>query len=89
MSDVLIEDKELIVKKKKWEEDVPSPIVEEKDIESKKIKVKKSSSKKEKNLKQNLLEDLELLQIETGVIEPEPTIDELEEIDQKPKNRLS
>ncbi|ADR19208.1 translation initiation factor IF-2 [Calditerrivibrio nitroreducens] len=87
MSDVLIEDKELIVKKKKWEEDVPSPIVEEKDIESKKIKVKKSSSKKEKNLKQNLLEDLELLQIETGVIEPEPTIDELEEIDQKPKKQ--
>ncbi len=87
MSDVLIEDKELIVKKKKWEEETPAPAVEEKDIESKKLKVKKSATKKEKNLKQNILEDLELLEIETGIIEPEPIIEEIEEVEQKPKKQ--
>lgn len=87
MSDVLIEDKELIVKKKKWEEETPAPLVEEKDIESKKSKVKKSAVKKEKNLKQNILEDLELLEIETGIIESEPLLEEVDEIEQKPKKQ--
>jgi translation initiation factor IF-2 len=87
MSDVLIEDKELIVKKKKWEEEVPAPAVEEKDIESKKIKVKKTAVKKEKNLKQNILEDLELLEIENGVIEPDPLIEDVVAVEQKPKRQ--
>ncbi|MCX8085172.1 MAG: translation initiation factor IF-2 [Calditerrivibrio sp.] len=86
VTDVLIEDKELIVKKKKWEEDVPETPVEEKDIESKKVKVKKSISKKEKNLKQNILEDLELLELEKEV-EVEKLAEEefVEEVEEKVK----
>ncbi|MCA1927180.1 MAG: translation initiation factor IF-2 [Calditerrivibrio sp.] len=85
-SEGLLDEKDLLIRKKKWEETEEPQKVEE--VEVKKVKPKKVVAKKDKNLKKNILESLDELNIETEpVVEDIPIVDEkVEEIvEQKPK----
>lgn len=85
-SEGLLDEKDLLIRKKKWEENEEPQKVEE--VEVKKVKPKKVAAKKEKNLKKDILESLDELNIENDpIIEEVIAVDEKVEeiIEQKPK----